>query len=216
MSLANLIAFVSSVNADPSTQPEHNVEEPKVVTVVRNAPQSESKRAKASKSAAPIHNPNAGKSMTPGITLPERNTLDAKGFLLAMRNAGKRPNDKGLMVVHPNEVRNDQIKAIHAYCGYDNRGDFGSQDQAARAKAQRELRGEKFAGPSREEQRAASRSVAGFVAGMPKPQQRIVLDLQARAVSLTDAMLAAKTSEERAKYKGLLDQTNDALAQLGF
>ncbi len=214
MSLANLIALVSSVNADPSTQPEHNVEPTIVQTVVgRNLPKPE-RKSKVAKSAAPIHDPNAGKSMTPGISLPERNTLDAKGFLQAMRDAGKRVSAEGKPVFQPNEVRNDQIKAIHAYCGYDNRLNFGSQDQAARAKAMRELRGVQVTGPSREEQRNAARSVAGFVAGMPKPSQRILLNLQARERAAAEAMIDAKTAEEKAAHKVVLDQVRQAISEL--
>ncbi len=209
MSLANLIALVSSVNADPTTSPDFVEEEPTVVQVVRNAPAKE-KRSKASKETAPIHNPNAGKSMTPGISLPERNTLGAHDFLIAMRNAGKRRNDKGVMVVHPNEVRNDQIKAIHAYCGYDNRRDFGSQDVEARAKAQRELRG----APKVVETTAPSRSVAGYVAGMPQPSQRILLNLQARERAAAEAMIEAKTEEERATQRAILDQVQKAIDEL--
>lgn len=209
MSLANLIALVSSVNADPTTSPDFVDEDPTVVTVVRNAPTKE-KKVKASKSAAPIHDPNAGKSMTPGITLPERNTLDAAGFLQAMRDAGKRKTEEGKPIFQPNEVRNDQIKAIHAYCGYDNRQNFGSQDQAARSKAQRELRG----APKAAEVTAPSRSVAGYVAGMPQPSHRILLNLQARERAAAEAMIDAKTDEERATQRAILDQVQRAIAEL--
>lgn len=214
MSLANLIALVSSVNADPTTAPEVNVEPEIVETVIgRNMPKAERASKKQAK-AAPIHNANEGKSMTPGITMPERNTLDAKGFLLAMRNAGKRPNDKGVMVVHPNEVRNDQIKAIHAFVGYDNRRDFGSQDTEARAKAQRDLRGYQPVGPSREEERAASRTLQGFVAGMPQPSQKLLANLRAREQSIAEAMIDAKTEEERSAAKVALAQVRQAIDEL--
>lgn len=209
MSLANLIALVSSVNADPTTTPDHVEHEPTIVTVVRNAPTKE-KAHKVSKHAAPIHNPNAGKSMTPGITMPERNTLDAHGFLVAMRDAGKRRTEEGKPFVDQREVRNDQVKAIHAYCGYDNRRDFGSQDLEARAKAQRELRG----APKTVEVVKPSQSVAGYVAGMPKPSQRILLNLQARERAAAEAMIDAKTEEERATHRAILDQVQRAIAEL--
>ena len=209
MSLANLIALVSSVNADPTTTPDFEEPAPTQVTVVRNAPTKE-RKVKASKSAAPIHNPNAGKSMTPGITLPERNTLDAQGFLIAMRDAGKRRTAEGKPFVDQREVRNDQVKAIHAYCGYDNRRDFGSQDLEARAKAQRELRG----APKVVETTAPSRSVAGYVAGMPQPSQRILLNLQARERAAAEAMIEAKTDEERATQRAILDQVQKAIDEL--
>lgn len=195
MSLANLIALVSSVNADPTTTPDHAEHAPVVVTVVRNAPKAESKRGKASKREAPIHDPNAGKSVTPGITLPERNTLDAKGFLIACRTS---------------KTRNEMIQAIHAYCGFDNRRDFGSQEMEARSKAQRELRG----APKVSEAVAPSQTVRGFVAGMPKPSNRILLNLQARERAAAEAMIDAKTEEEKAVQRGLLDQIQKAISEL--
>lgn len=212
MSLANIIALVTTYNADPSTQPEHNVEPMVTETVVgRNLPKPE---RKSKVQAAPIHNPNEGKSMTPGLTMPERNTLDAQGFLNALRNAGKRKTEEGKPFHDKREERNDIICAIHAYIGYDNRRDFGSQEQEARSKAQRELRGEKFTGPSREELRAASKSAAGFVHGMPKPSQRILLDLQARERSVAEAMIDAKTEEEKAQHRMVLDQIRQAISEL--
>lgn len=201
MDLAHTIALISSINADPSTTPDIDFQQEtaKPVVIARGAT--------VEKVEAPIQNKEPGK----GIVLPERNSLDAQGFLLAMRNAGKRPNDKGALVLHPNEVRNDQIKAIHAYCGYDNRRDFGSQDMAARAKAQRELRGS----PKVQETVAPSRSVAGYVAGMPQPSHRILLDLQARERCLAEAMIDAKTDQERAQHRALLDQVQKAIKELG-
>ncbi len=209
MSLANLIALVSSVNADPTTTPDHVEQEPTIISVVRNAPQAE-KRSKASKSAAPIHNPNAGKSMTPGISLPERNTLDANGFLQAVRNAGKRKTEEGKPFFDKSKERDDIIKAIHAYIGYDNRRDFGSQEQEARAKAQRELRG----APKVSEATAPSRSLGGYVAGMPQPAHRILLNLQARERAAAEAMIDAKTAEEKAAHKVVLDQVRQAISEL--
>lgn len=199
MSLANLIALVSSVNVDPSTAPEHNVEPEIVETVIgRNIPKAERASKKGAK-AAPIQDPNAGKSMTPGLALPERNTLDAKSFLLTVRRA---------------KDRNEVIQAIHAYCGYNPSGNFGTQDQEARAKAMRELRGVNTAGPSLAEKRAAARSAAGFVAGMPAPSQRILLNLQARERAAVEAMLAAKTEEERTAHKVVLGQIQQAIDEL--
>jgi hypothetical protein len=194
MDLAHIIALVSSVNADPTTVSDIS-DEPVVVTTVvgRNIP-------KASKvKAAPIQDPNAGKSMTPGLALPERNTLDAKSFLLTVRKA---------------KDRNEVIQAIHAYCGYNPSGNFGTQDQEARAKAMRELRGVNTAGPSIAEKKAANRSLAGFVAGMPDPSQRILSNLRARETAAVEAMLAAKTEEEKAAHKVVLSQIQKAIDEM--
>lgn len=187
MSLAHLIVSLSSVNADPTTMPEHEEKVERATVVSRNAPTGEQ--------AAPIH---SGPKMV-GMTLPTAGTLDAKGFIIAARKA---------------KTRNETIVAIASYCGYVQNGDFGSQEQAARAKAQREIRNEKVTGPSREEERAAAKSAAGFVAGMPKPSQRILLNLQARERAAAEAMIDAKTEAEKAQHKAVLDQCRQAISEL--
>lgn len=220
MDLSAIIALVSSHNADPSTTPDHD--EPTVGFLVRSTePKASKPRASSGEQAAPIHD----RPTIFGMVLPEKNTLDAKGFLLACRDAGKRSVEKvnettGEVIrsvkFDQSKVREDLICAIHAYVGYDNRRDFGSQDVEARAKAQRELRGGVVPGPTREEKRAAERSLSGFVAGMPTPAHRILLNLQAREQAAADAMLAAKTDAERKAQRQVLDQIQAAIAQLGF
>lgn len=214
MDLSSLIVTLSQINADPTTKPEVSEEVVTEKVVGYNMPKATKgkKQAEPSKGeqAAPIHN---GPKVF-GVTMPDRNTLDAKGFLLACRDAGKRRNDKGIPFTDPKEVRNDLIKAIHAYCGYDNRRDFGSQETEARAKAQREIRGYKVTGPSREEMKAASRSAAGFVAGMPQPSQRILLNLRAREQATVEAMLSAKTEEEKGAHRAVLAQIQHAIDEL--
>lgn len=225
MSLASLIALVSSANADPSTMPEINVEPEITETVIgRNLPKPVRGKKQASESgaqAAPIHQ----KPAVFGVAMPERNTLDPKSFLLACRDAGKRSFEQiiettgeviHVVKVDSGKVREDLIKAIHAYCGYDPRRDFGSQDQEARAQAQRELRGYKATGPTREEQRAASRTLAGFVAGMPQPANRILLNLRAREQATVATMLAAETAEAKAEAQKALVQIQEAISELGF
>lgn len=228
MSLANIIALVSQHNVDPTTTPDHD-DSPEIVETVigRNLPKPVRGKipTDTGEQAAPIHSNNEGKAMVHGLTMPERNTLDAKAFLLACRDAGKRSFEsvdqatgevRRVIKVDQTKVRDDLICAIHAYCGYDNRRDFGSQDAEARAKAQRELRGGVVPGPTREEKRSAERSMTGFVKGMPAPQQRMVRDLQARAVSLAESRDKAATALERGQFQVLLDSTNAALKELGF
>ncbi len=219
MDLANIITFVSLANVDPSTAPEIDDSPEVVETLVgRNLPKPErasKKQAMVKNQAAPIHN----QASAPGVLLNTGDKLDAKSFILAMRNAGKRWVEKDgvtRQVFDRNHERPDQIQAIASYCGYDNSRDFGSQQQAAMAQAQREMRGPQPLGPSREEQRAATKSLAGFVHGMPAPQQRLVRDLQARAVSLAESRDKATSAIERSQFQVMLDATNKALAELGF
>jgi hypothetical protein len=215
MDLSAIIALVSSHNAAPNATPDHNVEaEPVQVVIGRNMPSKKEAKLAASKKgaqAAPIHD----KPAVFGVAMPDRNTLDAKGFLQAMLNAGRRTSEHGVRFTDQREVRNDQIQAIHAYIGYDPSANFGAQEVAARAKANRELSGKPIVlGPSREEQRAASRSAAGFVAGMPLPSQRLLANLQARETAAVDALIAAKSDEERTLHESVLKQVRQAIDQL--
>lgn len=187
MDLANIIALVSSHNADPTTTPDI-IEEEITHTVVKRG-------AIVEKVAAPIQGAPAPKVMA----LPQTGTLDAQGFMKAARSA------KG---------RNEMIAAIAAYCGYSHSGNFGTQEQEARAKAMREIRGVNTAGPSRAEQRAAARSVAGFVHGMPDPSQRILANLRARETAAVEAMLSAKSDSEKAAHKVVLDQIQKAIDEM--
>jgi hypothetical protein len=207
MGLADIIALVSSAHVDPTIAPEID-DSPEIVETVigRNLP----KPVRGKKQVASIHD---GPKVF-GVTLPERNTLDAKSFLLAVRNAGKRPNAKGAMVFDKAHERNDLICAIHAYVGYDTRRDFGPQDTEARAKAQRELRDGVTPGPTREEKRSAERSLSGYVAGMPRPAQKLLANLRAREQAAAEAMIDAKTPEEKVAYKHLLDTIRKAIDEL--
>lgn len=175
--------------------------------------------------AAPIRE----KSATPGMVMPDRGTLNAKDFLLAMRNAGKRLTAEGRPFVDQREIRNDQIKAIHSfmyqetrqgrvYIGYDPNGSFGSQDVAARALAQRELRG----APKVSEHTAPSRTLGGYVAGMPDHKARTLANLQGREVAAVDAMLAhqkdaddvGRSAEDRELSAGLAEVERERLTQI--
>jgi hypothetical protein len=107
----------------------------------------------------------------------------------AIRSAGKRRNDQGVMTTAPMEVRGDMIKAIDAFIGYDIGGNFGSQDTNARMLAARLLNPVKDNGPSREEQRSAARSLQGFVAGLPDNHAKHLANLRAQAEKATEALI---------------------------
>lgn len=217
MDLANIITFVSIANVDPTTAPEVDVDPEVTETVIgRNLPKPErasKKQATARNQAAPIHN----KASAPGVTLSTGDKLDAKSFILAMRNAGKRWVEKdgvGRQVFDRNHERNDQIQAIASYCGYDNSRDFGSQQQAAMAQAQREMRGPQPLGPSREDQRAAHRSMTGYVKGMPAPAQKLLANLRAREQATAEALIDAKTAEDKAAAEAMLVTIRKAIDEL--
>ncbi|MGH2481167.1 MAG: hypothetical protein ACRDHW_16045, partial [Ktedonobacteraceae bacterium] len=119
-----------------------------IVTVKVSMSPTPSKKLIAKGEPALVHS----KPGLPGITMPDRGTLDARAFLKAILNAGRRQSETGAMFTDALEVRNDQIKAIHAffyetrngvkvYVGYSPTGSFGSQEVAARALAMREIKG---------------------------------------------------------------------------
>jgi hypothetical protein len=204
-------------NSDLTSRESAKVE----VVVVRNAePKASKKSAKPSKNeAAPIHD---GPKVF-GVTMPERNSLDAKGYLLAMRTAGKRVSDKGVPFTDPKEVRNDQIKAIHAFVGYDSHGNFGSQEMLATAKANRDLRGvQVVTGPTREEQRAASRSAAGYVAGLPDHKARHLQNLLGQEALEAEAMIEheklamdpSRPMADRLLSKGMVELQEEKLRHI--
>lgn len=164
-----------------------------------------------------------------GMMLPDRGTLGAKDFLLAMRNAGRRLNDSGVPFTNPAEVRNDQIRAIHAFMyemrkdqkvhvGYDPTGSFGSQEVAARMLANRELLG----APKVSHIAPPSRTFGGYVAGMPDHKARTLANLQGREVAAVDAMLAhrkdaddvSRSEYERTLSAGLADAEEERLSHI--
>jgi hypothetical protein len=163
-----------------------------VVVKVTMSPEP-SKKVAPKKVPAPIH----GAPTMQGMVMPERGSLDAKGFMLEVRNAGRRINQDGFPYTDQREVRGDIIKAIHAFMyetrkdqkvhvGYDPTRDFGSQETAARMLASREIKG----APSVSHIAAPSRSFSGYVAGMPDSHARRLADLQGREMAAVDAMLA--------------------------
>lgn len=182
---------------------QHNAEQKPAEPVARTV-------RNAKTEAAPIPQPVKAAGMTLGLSLPAVGTLDARAFIVAMR----RTTD-----------RNEQIKAIAAYVGYDPKGNFGSQESAARTKAQRELNPTPITGLSRAEVRAASRSMTGFVAGLPDNLQRKLADLKAREVAAVDAMLAHqkdakdpnRSDDERLLSSGLAEVERERLREIrGF
>jgi hypothetical protein len=214
-----LAFLLSQHNSDTAAHEAAKVE----TVVIRNAPKAERGSKKSAtpshgEQAAPIHHG----PKTFGVVMPERNTLTAKDFLIACRDAGKRTNDKGLPFTDPKEVRGDIIKAVHAYCGYDMHGNFGSQEQEARAKAQREIRGFKATGPTREETRAAARSAKGFIAGLPDHKARFLQDLLGRETAAVDALLAhdkdsndpQRSAADRVLSAGLAEVERERLAAI--
>jgi hypothetical protein len=129
------------------------------------------------------------------MPVPEKGSLEARGFIVMMRNA---------------KDRNEKILAIAAYCGYDFSGTFGDQEMKAMSQAKRELRPIDTSGPSLAEERSAKRSALGYVSGMPNGLKVKLQNLLGREKMTVDTMLShvkaarsAATKEEKTHHAGL-------------
>lgn len=144
------------------------------------------KKSSKSKDAAPK---TVASAVLPD-NMPAIGSLAADQFLISLRDCGKRTKeDTNLMtgevtqrpIFDASFVREDTIRLIHAFCGYDAAGDFGAQELAARSKAQRDLRGGVI--PSQYHRRGTacvSPSIQGYVAGNPDHLAKRKVDLEAR------------------------------------
>lgn len=151
------IAFALSTYLTPVSQ-----ETPKVIAKIKPA-KAKVEKAPANNAVKPSVETTEGPKVSP---LPEKGTLDAKGFLLASRRA---------------KSRDESIAAIAAYIGYNQNESFGTNDSAARMQAKREMNP---IAPAKEEYRrngqSPSNSVVGYIAGVPNHRQRQLQDLLAR------------------------------------
>jgi hypothetical protein len=149
--------------------------------------------------------------------LPKAGMLDARGFMLAIRKAGRRLNADGKLYTNESEVRNDMIRAIAGYVGYDLGANYGPQELVAKTKAHRELSGKPVTGMTLAEKREASRSMVGFVAGMPDAIAKQVGDLRGRETKLAEDMLAASkagNASEAQRLYALLGNTRDEISRI--
>jgi hypothetical protein len=179
--------------------------------VIRNAPfLAQVKEPHEDK--ARVVNPNSGPDIF-GLQLPEDKSLDAAGFMLAMRNAGKRPfkatnmNGEEIYVVRVDQskIRDDQIIAISKYCGYEPRDNFGAQEAAARMRAMRELKIAKQPWrkpdgtiPTIAEDHKKIAEGNAFVAGVADHHQKRMLDLRARETDFVSELIPLEKMVENA------------------
>ncbi len=111
----------------------------------------------------------------------KKGTLNAREFYQAMHDAGMRRTESGKPYFDPRESRNDQIKAIAAYIGYDPAGDFGPQDLRARMQAWREIHPLQARDPR-------IVLIAKAPQGMPNMLAKRLADLQGRERMAVDAI----------------------------
>lgn len=151
-------------------------------------------------------------------------TLDAPAYMVALREAGYRVDATGKRFFDHNSQRDDLIKAIDAYIGYDSRKDFASQELNARSQAAREIRkarGELFHGPDRHEIRMAQASLSGYVAGMPDNRTKDLANLEARERLAVNTLIeqehlamTATTDQEKGKALAMAQVERERLISI--
>lgn len=191
----NMQAALAMLAATYGTNPLPDSAEPIVTVLPAKAvkPKKE-KKSKVSVEVAP-------KTLTSAVlpsNMPVVGSLTATEFLLAMRAVGKRTveatNDVTGEVyqkpIYDNSlVREDSIRAIAGFIGYDAAGDFGAQDVAARAEAQRQIRGGvQPAAAHRRGGASVAATVVGYIAGNPDHAAKQRADLEGRERLAADAM----------------------------
>jgi hypothetical protein len=138
-----------------------------------------------------------------GEAYDPKGTLDAKGYFEALKLAGKRRNEHGVMVLvgktlnGEDVVAKDKRAAIAAYIGYNPFELLGAQELRATAQANRELGITKLNGPMPKEVYAKLRTVEGVTFGLPDHMSKRLADLKAQRRVLVDtiATLEAKVGE---------------------
>ena len=214
--LASLVAdYAKPSDIDPSFLPSpeetvigRNVPKTRAVKAVKVEAATFSNRGRAQ--AAPIAHLPGPVSMP----LPEAGTLGAEGFLKAMRAAGVR---KGKM--EPIAKREDEIRAIASYIGYDSSKLHGEQEVAARMQAQRDLKPVIAAKTEYKRNGSPLTTGEGYVAGLFDAKAKQVADLKGREVAAADALIAhrndsrdtSRTPEQRAQSRLLIKLEDERL-----
>jgi hypothetical protein len=164
-----------------------------------------------------------GKPLIHGIALPDKGTLNARNFLIALRDAGLRVSPEGQKYLDPSEVRHDSIRAIAAYCGYDSRLNYGPQEMAAKSQANRELKPLKVNKDETWQRNGAIQGViGGFVKGVPDMVSARIANLKGRerlaagalASHRRDFLDAKRSLDERATSQVLMDLEEQRISEI--
>ena len=166
----------------------------KVVT--RNLPKKEGKAKPTHSEKAQVVKHKTGEGIF-GLSLPEKGTITAADFIIAIRNVGKRPfqaiNMLGdtitVIKVDASQVRNDTIKAIAGFVGYDPRESFAGQDTAARQEAARQIGYARTNGATYKEERQTFRTVQGYTAGVADHNAKRLADLKAQETAIVERII---------------------------
>jgi hypothetical protein len=126
------------------------------------------------------------------VPIPNPGTLNAEGFMLALKNAGVRRNESGKLLRHPNLILQDEKLAIAAWIGYLWHAPHGIQLDAARFKARFAIKPERAA----EYKRGIAATIAGFVKGTPSLVDRYRDDLLGREQQAIELALGYEKAAE--------------------
>lgn len=220
--IASILATLAATYATNDTDPSTNGTRPKVVSsIVKPAKVAKVKAAKSAATGEQAAPKNAAPAVLPP-NLPMKGTYDGRAFLMVLRSAGMRSREVTNEVTgevsqqqfhDPSLTREDTIKAIAGYVGYDAAGDFGEQDQEARAKAQREL---KPVVPQEYKRTLVAPTIAGYVAGMPNVSVKSAVNLEARERLAAAAMAAfEKVNDAPSFEKAIRDHFTGEAASIG-
>jgi hypothetical protein len=172
------VAVVQAANVKPQSK----------LAAIKAAQAAMSDKVEDGSQAAPVI-----RQLITTAPLPTAGTLSAKDYIVTMRRASDRDS---------------KIRAIAAYCGFDNRGDYASQEYTATAKAHRELRGNPA--PLSRPVHSGSVTVAGYISGTPDHAAKNRANLLAREVAAVDALI----EWEKQGNAGMVQVETERLAQI--
>lgn len=165
----------------------------------------------------PSNGGNTAPKMSVTIPLPAKGEHTAKSFLRAMITAGQRCTVEGKVYTDPAHVRNDQIRAIAGYIGWDNSLDFGTQDSTARIQATSEL----HPMPATPAFRRINNSIVGYVSGLPNETAKRLGDLQGRERLAVDTLAEhvklakeATNDQDKGMHEALAQVEEERLVQI--
>jgi len=119
----------------------------------------------------------------------------ASQFLLALKQAGKRKNERGIMVTIPQEIKGDEVKAISEFMGeYSRKFAHGLQLDAARNEARR-LVATGVKDPIKEYSRC-SQTTGCHAEGLPDPRGLQLSVLRAQENEAVDALCKGQSGAE--------------------
>lgn len=200
-------------------------------SVEPSAPVSKTPAKPKAVKAAPISatvkaaNPSAHEVKPSNVTtepLPQPKTISAWQFLAIAASYNVSWTDSVTPTRHTTPKkgasREEMIRAIAAYCGWNPALDFGTQDKNARRQAQSEVNPALGIQPVKA---SPSLTIAGLVAGMPDHRQKRHADLKGRERLAVDTIVEhekasslATTDQDRATFEALAQVERERLVQI--